>query len=361
MIDRCPYCHTPLESHECSLCSTLHQIGLCVRHEKDFLEYRIWPELQRWFYQRFPSEVVVELQDEDEAMPLGRELGETCPLEARVGLMARMWRDYQSVVRRHRRIITRHHPFVVFWAWMPLVAAERARLAPDAPWQMVYNWMFFSGLRALVDSVRQGKRDDEIFKSAITAMQDALEGLPIVHGAWMAMTNDPVECEILLMSLSGLISTGISLKQTMNPRLYNMLCNDVAADPALPSLSAALYRKLPGSVLLAWQCPPFNTQAFIRRIHRSLVSDGPVESSKNNRRFVPPENFSLEDMWIYEEAYRTVERVISELPPREAAIWNLACQGVPYAEIARCAGIAEGTVKSTVSSVKGKIHKNISA
>jgi len=313
------------------------------------------------FHQEFPSKVVAELQEEEEAMPFCRDRGEAWPLEARVGLMARMWRGYRSVVRQQRRIITQHHPFVVFWAWMPLVAAERARLAPDAPCQMVYNWMFFSGLRALVDSVRQGKRDDEIFKAAITAMQDALEGLPMVHGAWMAMTNDPVEREFLLTSLSGLISTSISLKQTMNPRLYNMLCNDVAADPALPSLSAALYRKLPGSVLLAWQCPPFNTQAFIRRIHRSLVCDGQLEASKNNRRFVPPENFSLEDMWIHEEAHRTVDRVISELPPREAAIWNLACQGVPYAEIARCEGIAEGTVKSTVSSVKGKICKDVSA
>jgi hypothetical protein len=369
MIDRCLYCHTPLESDECSLCSILHQIGLCVQYEKDFLEYSVWPELQRSFHQEFPPEVVVELQDnEDEDIPLDRVIRAASTLDARVSLMARMWHDYPSVVRQQRQFIARHQPVAVFWAWMPLVAAQRARLEHDECLQMVYNWMFFSGLRALVDSVRQGKRDDDIFRAAVTAMQNAFEGLPLVHGAWMAMTNDPVEREIRLTSLSGLIATGISLKQKTNPRLYNTLLNDVAADPEAPTLSTALYRKLPGSILLAWLGTPLTTQEFIHRIHRSLVSDGPAEASKNVRHVVPPEQpLSVEELWIQAEAHSAMAldnpRMRARFTPRQLELCDVISDLLRQDEVitnakiaARMDGIAENTVKAMTFQMRKRLH-----
>jgi RNA polymerase sigma factor (sigma-70 family) len=102
-------------------------------------------------------------------------------------------------------------------------------------------------------------------------------------------------------------------------------------------------------------------KALKNKITTSIKQDAPKNRPKNSRRVVSPKSLSVEDMWRLEEAYRAIGSVVSQLPPREAAIWDLATQDLPYAEIAMRLYIAEGTVKSTVSHVRKKLRDATSA
>lgn len=71
-------------------------------------------------------------------------------------------------------------------------------------------------------------------------------------------------------------------------------------------------------------------------------TDDPVETAERN------------------ELARTVKAAIDELPPRQRAMVALRVyQDLPYAEIARIMGCAEGTVKATMFAAFGKLRRTL--
>jgi RNA polymerase sigma-70 factor (ECF subfamily) len=60
------------------------------------------------------------------------------------------------------------------------------------------------------------------------------------------------------------------------------------------------------------------------------------------------------------ELARTVREAIDALPPRQRAMVVLRVyQDLPYADVARIMGCAEGTVKATMFAAMGKLRKTL--
>src|SRR5262249_16234202 len=126
-----------------------------------------------------------------------------------------------------------------------------------------------------------------------------------------------------------------------NPRLQAMLeAEDKHAITTLLTL-------LPARVLLAWkERHPLEPLLMLeKRIRRYVLEDTVQAPSRNTRRLGFDDEPSLETMWVREEMRRAINldalTAHAELAPREAAIWDMVRQGLPYTEIAARLKIAE--------------------
>ena len=228
--------------------------------------------------------------------------------------------------------------------------------------------MLLAALEALWGAPQlAGKGASECMQAAVDAMLGVLEALPLFTGTLM---ESPLEHqqEQGAVSVAGWAATQLSLDK--NRRLRHAVEQDASASEQ--SLYAAFLAQLPGAVHLAYSTDPDALlDTLLTNIKHVLEPGASSSRAKGAQDPFPAVQSSVEDMWLREEARkaRNIEspRVRTRLTPRELEfcdlMYELARQGksCTYAEIAAQKGVAEGTVKSTMDHIRGKLRHIASA
>jgi DNA-binding CsgD family transcriptional regulator len=228
--------------------------------------------------------------------------------------------------------------------------------------------MLLAGLQALGGSQHlEGKAGSECMQAAVDAMLGVLEALPLFTGTLM---ESPLEHqqEQGALAIAGWAATQLSLYK--NRRLRHALEQD--GSPSEQAPYTAFLAQLPGAVHLAYSTDPdASLDTLLTNIKHVLEPGASRSRAKGAQDALPAVQPSVEEMWLREETRQAMEienpYVRTRLTQRELEfcdlMYELARQGksCTYAEIAAQKGVAEGTVKSTMDHIRGKLRHIASA